>query len=71
MQESLVAIPAFLAGAETYGWLVRNGLVWGALAIFFLLYRLRPRRLVRPVPQRYFMGLLAGGAAAVALDWIA
>ena len=50
--------------------LVRNGLVWGALAVFFLLYRFSPRPAQRQ-PTRYMLGLLAGGAAAAAVEWMA
>jgi multisubunit Na+/H+ antiporter MnhB subunit len=70
MDVSLVDVAAFLANADTPGWLFRNGLVWGALVVFALLYRHRPRR-AEPRPNRYFMGLLAGGVAAVAFEWMA
>ena len=50
--------------------LVRNSLVWGALAVFFLLYRFSPRR-AQPQPKRFVLGLLAGGVAAVAFEWMA
>jgi len=49
--------------------LVRNGLVWGALAVFFLLSRCRPHP-AKPQPDRRLMGLLAGGVAAVAFEWM-
>lgn len=50
--------------------LIRNGLVWGALAVFFLLYRYSPRP-AQPQPKRYVLGLLAGGVAAAAFEWMA
>ena len=49
--------------------LVRNGLVWGALAVCFLLYRFRPASVKRQ-PERRLMGLVAGGVAAVAFEWM-
>jgi len=69
MEMPLSAVPALLAGADAAGWLARNGLVWGALAVFFLLYRHRPRP-ARRQPDRYFMGLVAGGVVAVAFEWM-
>jgi len=70
MQESLVAVSALLADPDAPGWLVRNCLVWGALIAFFLLHRFHPRPAQRK-RDRYVMGLLAGGMAAVAFEWMA
>ena len=70
MQESLVTLSALLADPDAPGWLVRNGLVWGALIVFLLLLRFRPRPAQRK-RDRYFMGMLAGGVAALAFEWMA